>query len=251
MTAPSSRGWGLIWAVVGGAVLFAAILAVVVAATTSGPRPSPTGPAPSSATSAPANPLATGTSSPSATAIGGYVDDEVERNGWTPEPITTDRERYIRAALAAAATFDTQSATRDEWLRFLDTWFTPDTRYAESDRATELEAARLELRQSVALPESEWDSLAEESGRVAAGVDGEITYVLVPDDDSGDMSIGTADVVLTLTRSDGGSGELSYDETVRVSVQVLCGAGSVPTPNSAQQAGDCKVVRYFSEPLEP
>ena len=68
---------------------------------------------------------------------------------------------------------------------------------------------------------------------------------------SGDMRIGTADVVLTFTRSDGNGGETSYEETVRVSVQVLCGEGSVPTPNTAQQAGDCKVVRYFSGSLEP
>ena len=71
------------------------------------------------------------------------------------------------------------------------------------------------------------------------------------DGQTGDMTIGTADVVLTTTSSDGSSGELSYDETIRVSVQVLCGAGSIPTPNSAQQAGDCKIVRYFTEPLEP
>jgi hypothetical protein len=32
---------------------------------------------------------------------------------------------------------------------------------------------------------------------------------------------------------------------------VLCGPGSVPTPDSGQQAGDCKVVRYFTEPMEP
>ena len=65
------------------------------------------------------------------------------------------------------------------------------------------------------------------------------------------MSIGTADVTLTFTRSDGNGNETSYDETVRVSVQVLCGEGRCRRPNTAQQAGDCKVVRYFSEPLEP
>ena len=80
---------------------------------------------------------------------------------------------------------------------------------------------------------------------------GDVAFVPVTDDPSGDMSIGTADVMLTFTRSDGSGGETSYDEQVRVSVQVLCGAGSVPTPDTAQQAGDCKVVRYFTEPLEP
>lgn len=249
--APSSRGWGGIWAVAGGAVLVAAIVAVVIAATTNGLTPIPTPPSPGSATAVPADPSATSSASPTAPTSGSYVDEEVEENGWTPEPITSDRETYIRAALAAAASFDTQAAPRVEWLAFLDSWFTPDTRYADNDRLERMETAKLELRQSVVLPESEWDSLAEESGRVTASVDADIAYLPVPEDESGDMSIGTADVVTTFTRSDGGSGELSYDETVRVSVQVLCGAGSVPTPDSAQQAGDCKVVRFFSEPLEP
>ena len=73
----------------------------------------------------------------------------------------------------------------------------------------------------------------------------------VPSDETGDMTIGTADVTLTYTSTDGAGGELSYDETVRVSVQVLCGPESIPTPNSAQQAGDCKVARWFSGTLEP
>ena len=53
------------------------------------------------------------------------------------------------------------------------------------------------------------------------------------------------------TRADASGKESSYDETVRVSVQVLCGEGSIPAPDSAQQPGDCKVVRYFSGSLEP
>jgi hypothetical protein len=86
---------------------------------------------------------------------------------------------------------------------------------------------------------------------VTAEVSGDIAYTDVPEDASGDMRIGTADVVLTFTRSDSDGKESSYDDKVRVSVQVLCGEGSVPSPNSDQQAGDCKVVRYFSGSLEP
>lgn len=114
-----------------------------------------------------------------------------------------------------------------------------------------MEASKVEMRQGVVLPQQEWDSLANEDGRVTANVTGDITLVPVTEDPSGDMSIGTANVTLTFTRSDGGDGEVSYDESVRVSVQVLCGEASVPTPDTAQQAGDCKVVRYFTEPLEP
>ncbi|WP_425885301.1 hypothetical protein [Micromonospora sp. DT81.3] len=154
--------------------------------------------------------------------------------------------------MAAASTFDTQRSTRSDWLAFLDTWFTPDTRYSsEEDRQSDMQASQLEMRQAVVLPEDEWNSLAREDGRVTAVTRGDITYSGVPDDASGDMKIGTADVVLTFTRSDGNGGETSYDETARVSVQVLCGAGSIPSANSDQHAGDCKVVRYFSGSVEP
>ncbi|MDQ7876556.1 hypothetical protein Q9R08_01060 [Microbacterium sp. QXD-8] len=180
------------------------------------------------------------------------MDASVAEQGWLPEPITADREVYIRSALEAAATFDTQKSTREDWLDYLDTWFTPDTRYtAEADQQSAVEASQVELRTGVVLPQEEWDSLAREEGRVVATASGDVVYVPVTDDASGDMSIGTSDVTLTFTRSDGSGAETSYEEQVRVSVQVLCGLESVPTPDSAQQAGDCKVVRYFTEPLEP
>ncbi|WP_019181145.1 hypothetical protein [Microbacterium yannicii] len=159
---------------------------------------------------------------------------------------------YIRAALEAAATFDTQKSTREEWLDYLDTWFTPDTRYtSEADQRAAMTESQGLLRQAVVLPKEEWESLASEDGRVVAATTGDLVYVPVTDDTTGDMSIGTSDVTLTFTRSDGSGSETSYEERVRVSVQVLCGPGSVPTPDSAQKAGDCKVVRYFTEPLEP
>jgi hypothetical protein len=180
------------------------------------------------------------------------VDESAADRGWVPEPITTDAETYVRAALAAAGTFDTTKANYEDWIAFLGTWFTADTRYsAEADREAELEAAKLEMRQTVVLPESEWDSLAAEDGRVASIAAGDVVFSAVPQDESGDMSIGTADVTVTFTRSDGSGGEVSYYEVVRLSVQVLCGEGSVPTPDSAQRPGDCKVVRLLSDPVEP
>jgi hypothetical protein len=246
MTTPSrnrSRR-GLVWAIAGGAVLIVGLIAIILTALFS-QRSSPTAtPSPASSPSS----VATAPASPT----NQVVDASVTEKGWVPEPITTDRDTYVRAALAAASTFDTQKSSRDDWLTYLDTWFTPDVRYAsEQDRDDDMRASQLELRQAVVLPEEEWDSLANEDGRVSASVAGDVTFSAVPDDPSGDMSIGTADVVLTYTRSDGDGSEASYDETVRVSVQVLCGEGSAPTPDSAQQAGDCKVVRYFSGSLEP
>ena len=178
--------------------------------------------------------------------------ESVINRGWVPEPITTDPETYLRAALAAAGTFDTTKAQYEEWIAYLGTWFTPDTRYAsEADRIAELGAAKLEMRQTVVLPEAEWDSLAGEDGRVSSVTTGDVAFSPVPEDQSGDMSTGTADITIAFTRSDGAGGEVSYEEQTRLSVQVLCGEASVPTPDSSQAAGDCKVVRLFSEPVEP
>lgn len=236
---------GVTWAIVGGLILLIGVVAIIIASTTSRePGPGPTAGSPSDSS--------TPTASPPPTNETPVVDKAVEGNGWVAEPITIDPELYIRAALAAASSFDTTKASREDWLTYLDTWFTPDTRYtSEEDRETELAAAKLELRQGVVLPEVDWDSLAGEDGRVVAAVTEDVELTPLSDDDSGDMTIGTADVVLTFTRADDAGEESSYDETVRVSVQVLCGPASFPTPESGQRAGDCKVVRYFTEPMEP
>ena len=244
VTTQRSRRGGLFWAILGGLVLIAGIVAIIVIPITGQPTPT--------ATPTPATTSTSASPTPSDSPGGGeFVDPSVTAQGWVPEPITTDPETYMRAALAAASTFDTTKSSRDDWLTYLDTWFTPDTRYSAADQPKRMQSAQLELRQGVVLPQEEWDSLAAEDGRVVAVVTGDLVFVPVPEDPTGDMSIGTGDVTLTYTRSDGGDGETSYDENVRVSVQVLCGEASVPTPNTAQRAGDCKVVRYFTEPLEP
>ena len=156
-TQRSGRG-GLAWAIIGGLVLVAGIVAVIITAIVSQSRP-PLPPSPGS-TSGTTEPSVTQSTSPG----NGFVDAGAIEHGWTPEPITTDRD-YIRAALAAASTFDTQKSSRDEWLTYLDTWFTPDTRYA-SDATNDMRASQLELRQAVVLPQEDWDSLANEDGRV-------------------------------------------------------------------------------------
>lgn len=241
----ASRRGGFAWAIIGGLVLVGGIVAIIVSAMMGQTALDPSE-SPSSSTLAP-NP----TPEPSTSMGGDFVDPTAAERGWAAEPITSNPESYIRAALSAAATFDTTKSSREEWLDFLDTWFTPDTRYAsEADQQAAMDASRVELRQGVVLPQAEWDSLANENGRVVGTTNGDVTFVPVAEDISGDMLIGTADVALTFTRSSGAGDEASYDETVRVSVQVLCGESSVPTPGTAQKAGDCKIVRYFTEPLE-
>lgn len=245
MTTPQTpRRWtGLPWAIAGGVVLAGGIAALVAVAVINGTTPDAEPPTSSPSTSASDAPSVAPPTQPTET---GVVDDGVTVQGWVPEPITRDEDVYIRAALAAAATFDTALATRDEWLAYLDTWFTPDTRYAsQEDREAQLDQARLELRQSVVLPEDMWNSLAAEDGGVEGTVSGEIIYSPVPESPAGDMFIGEADVLLTFTSKTEGAQETSYEQTARVRVQVLCGGESIPSPDSAQQPGDCKVVRFF------
>lgn len=249
MMSQSSGRRGVAWAIIGGIVLLAGIVAIIVSAVIA--RPTPT-PSPTTRATASADPTSSADPDPDPDPDGAVVDPTAADRGWTPEPITTDADTYIRAALAAASTFDTAKSTREEWLDYLDTWFTPDTRFTdEADQRAAMTDSQTELRQGVVLPQDEWDSLAGEDGRVVAVVTSDVTDVPVTDDGSGDMSIGTADVTLSFTRSDGSGGETSYDDHVRVSVQVLCGSASVPTPDTDQRSGDCKVVRYFTEPLEP
>ena len=245
MTTPETpRRWtGLPWAISGGIVLAGGIAALLAMAVINGTAPETGPPNSLPSTTASAAPSAAPTTEPTETAV---VDEGVAAQGWVPEPITRDEDTYVRAALAAAATFDTTLATRDEWLAYLGTWFTPDTRYAsDADREAQLDQARLELRQSVVLPEDMWNSLAAEDGRVEGAASGEITYSSVPENPTGDMFIGEADVALTFTSRTEGEEETSYEQTARVRVQVLCGGESIPAPDSAQQPGDCKVVRFF------
>lgn len=202
--------------------------------TEGGPTSAPTGSQPS-ASASPVN------------AADDVVDPTVVDRGWVPEPITADRDIYVRAALAAAGTFDTQLADREEWVAWLKTWFTPSPLYEDpADAAEQLARYQSELDQSVLLPQDTWDDLAADEGRVEAEVTGPIEYLDLPDTTAVKVWTATADVVMTYTRRSGDE-ESSYQDIVRVSVQVVCGGASVPTPGSAQRPGDCKVVRYFDE----
>jgi hypothetical protein len=194
----------------------------------------PTGPRPSASSSASSRPNDT-------------VDPKVVDRGWVAEPITQDADVYMRVALEAAATFDTRRATRDEWLSWLGTWLTPSPLYEDpQDALDQMAGYKAELAQTVVPPQSQWDDLARNDGHVSARVDGQIEYLDQPEATQKHVRTATANVVMTYTQTgDGTGGEASYDQTVRVSVQVVCGGTSIPTPDSGQRAGDCKVVRFF------
>ncbi len=235
-----SRHRGLIAKfVVGALALVAVVIAVLLFGREAGGGAGPT-------------PIASerlGTASPSSPTTGDkdVVDREVADRGWVPEPITQAADAYARAALEAAGTFDTRLATRAEWVAWLGSWFTPSPLYDdEQDALDQMAGYKAEINQSVVLPQARWDNLASEDGHVSARVDGDLEYLDLPEATQKNVRTATANVVMTYTTSaDTGGGEVSYDQTVRVSVQVVCGGASVPAPNSAQQAGDCKVVRFF------
>jgi hypothetical protein len=193
MMSQSSGRRGVAWAIIGGIVLLAGIVAIIVSAVLARPATTPSG------SHRVLPPRAHGVVRTGPDPSGAVVDPTAADRGWTPEPITTDADTYIRAALAAASTFDTTKSTR-EWLDYLDNWFTPDTRFtSKADQLAAMSDSQTELRQGVVLPQDDWDSLAGEDGRVVAVVTSEITDVPVTDDPSGDMSIGTADVTLSFT----------------------------------------------------
>lgn len=237
MKAGGGRG-RLAWAVIGGLVLIGTVLALVIGALNdrSGPDPSPSL----------SNPTETPSSS-SPPEDGVVVDPDVVSRRWVPEPITRDPDLYARAALEAAGTFDTQLTTRAEWVAWLGTWFTASPLYDDAqDALDQMAGYKAELDQAVVLPQPVWDDLAGEDGRVTARVVDEIDMHQLPEMVQARMWTATADVVMTYTRDAEGD-EVSYDETVRVSVQLVCGGESIPAPGSAQRAGDCKVVRFFDE----
>lgn len=237
------RGWR--WAVVGAVVLLLGVIALVVALflvpRDDDHRPEPT-PAPSSSAATPSVPPAEAE----------VVDESVIERGWRPEPITEDPEVYVRAALEAASTFDTQLSSRDEWLAWLSTWFTPPPYYDSAAERDDAQRGFLsELRTHVVLPAPEWESLQRENGNVVAEVEGDVAFFDDPQFEQLGVYTGTADVVLTHTRDANadGSEQVSYQDRVRVSVQVQCGQPTEPAPGSAQRSGHCKVVRFFTEPL--
>jgi hypothetical protein len=233
---PRRRRSRFLWAALGATVLIGAVIALLLSA--GGKTENP--PSSSRTTGQAITPEA-------AVPVGDeeVVDPGVVARGWVPEPITRDPDVYVRAALEAAGTVDTRKATRAQWVTWLDTWFTPSPLYDNhQDALDQMAGYQAELNQSVVMPQQMWDDLAREDGRVTAHVFGDIHYLKLPTTTALRMWTATADVVMSYTRTADG-GDVHYDETVHVSVQVVCDGQSTPTPGSAQRAGDCKVVRYF------
>ena len=187
VTTQRSRRGGLFWAILGGLVLIAGIVAIIVVPLAG--QPSPT------ATPTPATTSASGSPTPpgSAGGEGEFVDPSVTAKGWVPEPITTDPRDLHPRRTGGGIHLRHQKSTRDEWLTYLDTWFTPDTRYtAEADQRRADAGVAAGVATGGRSPAG-GVGFARRPRTVASSavVTGDIVFVPVTEDPSGDMSIGT------------------------------------------------------------
>ena len=222
--------------IVGAVVILVAIVAIIVASLNRGADPSPTGSGTPTATSSsgPAQP----TPGPSEVAPGTdpSFPFDPEAKGWVVEPITTDPEKYVRAALEAVLTFDTRNTSREEFLGYLNTWMTP----ALSEQTTE-DNKRV-LANQVLLSEGEWATLTELQGTSTPELVGEVSPLEAPEDGSYQLARATFDVWMRPgDRADETSG---WAQTRTIGVMVQCTDVSVPAPGTDQKPGDCKVVRW-------
>ncbi|TFD50737.1 hypothetical protein E3T43_18055 [Cryobacterium sp. Hh7] len=196
-----------------------------------------------------------GTTTPSAkptTKPESVVDAAVAEFGWSPEPITADAKAYGIAAAIAGSTYDTNLATRKQFLGGLGSWHTLDPGYdLESDQQDALKSKLDELNRRVVVPDSDWDAQAINEMTVTAKVDGDVLIDydhLSPQPGSLDALIAdgyhlvTTNVLATYVGRD----NANYQERYAVSVQVLCG-GTTPTAGSSQTPADCKLIRFFPE----
>lgn len=219
--------------IVGAIVLLVAVVAIIVAAISRGG----TADADKSSTPTPASTSSTAPSAsgaPTEPANDGGVD--AAARGWVAEPITSDPAKYVQAALEAVVTFDTRLATRDEFLAYLHTWMTP----ALSEETSE--DNRSVLKHDVVLSDDEWTRLTELQGTSTPVLVGEVSPLESPDD--GSYSIARATMDVTMRPGDPNNVTDGWMETRTIGVMVQCTESTVPTPDTAQKAGDCKVLRW-------
>ncbi len=222
--------------IVGAVVILVAIVAIIVASLNRGADPSPTGSGTPTATSPSRSAQPTPDPSGTTPGTGPSSPFDPEAEGWVVEPITTDPEKYVLAALEAVLTFDTRNTSREEFLAYLNTWMTP----ALSEQTTE-DNKRV-LANQVLLSEGEWATLTELQGTSTPELVGEVSPLIGPDDGSYKTTDATFEVSLRPgDRADETSG---WAQTRTIGVMVQCTDESVPAPGTDQKPGDCKVVRW-------
>ena len=187
------------------------------------------------------------------------VDESVVEAGWVPEPVTTSIQDYAVSAARAGTSYDTTLATRDQLIDYLASWHTEDSRLAsQADRDESLEGKIELLDDYVIVPPATWDEQAAAKAILTAAPEGDVRvdydHVSIREG-SLDNYIAdgfhdvTVDLVVTYSQVDSSTGErLTYDDRITVSMQLQCGS-SLPAPGSGQSPADCKLIRYYQEPL--
>lgn len=240
--------------VVSAFVVLACVIGLIIGAglQAQNPKPDPTTPPTAGAT---VEPSPTQPPAPP----GSFVDSSVTELGWVPEPITASIKDYGVAAARAITTYDTTLATRKQFLDYLATWHTENGRLSSAeDREQQRNAYLDELRNRVIIPDKEWTRQALDKTVVTAKAQDpvKIDYDLLgPAPGSLDKLIAggfhtvTVDLVIKYTMQEPSTGEdLSYENRVTVSMQLQCG-NSIPVEGSGQRPEDCKLIRFFPEPM--
>lgn len=250
----------IILAAVGGLVVVAGIVAFTVASLSGGGGGS--APAP--------EPTAQPSFNPS-----DYSSDELESVypqvldlGLVPEPITTDPEEYITAAIAAWGTYDTTASTTiPQWKTYLESWQNvyplvvdlpsgeqikfaapeenPVTRHAPTAHRDVYVIAEGVPGQTMSWTPTDWDLISDRDGRVMT----ELTKIsdLVPASRESEMKLGehqaTVEFTQWISMDDGTDGEheITTSKHGTAVVSVNC-TTTTPAPDSAQQPGDCKLI---------
>lgn len=258
MATKSSRP--LVLACIGGVIFVGGVVAFIVASVTSTSDPSETSPP---ATAAP-------TFDPES-----FDDDQLAvvypqmiEIGAVPEPITTDPEEYIRAAVAANGTWDTTntfsgddaepaSASWQMWKESLVSWQNVYPAYPEKldlpdsgslsfrEEDQEVEGFTNPDQKDIIGEDADWDMLRDRDGRalveITSMTDLAYSQYNVNPEDLGELDT-TVEFTQWLTWDDGtGTGEeITITKYGTADVRVNC-TFTVPAPKSAQQPGDCKL----------
>lgn len=259
--AKSSRP--VVLAVLGGAIIVAGIAAFTVGSL-SGETPAESAPGRTEPT-----PLAP-SASPSAysPAEKKSVYPQVAEVGLVPEPITTDPEKYMTAAVSAWGTYDTTGATTvAQWKRYLESWQNvypttvvlpsgeeirfaapeqnPISRHAPTDHRDVYVIGETVPGQSVSWKPTDFETIRDRQGRVKteATVIGALTPAVRESASKLGELTSTVEFTQWITMDDGTDGEHEITTTKHGTaiVTVNC-TNTFPAPDTAQKAGDCKLM---------
>ncbi|MFB8191320.1 hypothetical protein ACFC14_18535 [Microbacterium sp. NPDC055988] len=199
-----------------------------------------------------------------------YTYPQVIELGLVPEPITTDPKEYIAAAVAAWGTFDsTGETTMPQWGKYLESWqnLYPTTvelptgetvTFDPPEKNPVFRTSWVDHRDLWVIGErpsgtdpawdaNDWDLLQARGGRVVAEATeiGKLEPVMFDNRTALGERQSVVEFTQWMTLDDGTDGEheISFTKHGSALVTINCST-TTPAPDSAQQAGDCKLVSF-------